>query len=230
VVIVYHPYYEQFAAWTRQVLGRHDHARYSDAAGVPMSAAVPPGLTVSFIPQHGPYGDLTSVLNGADYLAAWDGLHVAFADTLYPRSAPLPLLRDVSQGEVAVLASRYRRTLAGSRGILVTRPGPSPGVPRRVQALVEKPGLAEATELEEAHGPGNLLMLEGRAWLTTRFLDFARDRQHAASGGEPRLALTIGAYAREHPVVAVSGGDDVIDLGAPKSAVPARRSATSLWG
>ena len=27
--IVYHPYYEQFAAWARQVLSRHDHARYA---------------------------------------------------------------------------------------------------------------------------------------------------------------------------------------------------------
>ena len=81
VVIVYHPYYEQFAAWARQVLSRHDHARYSDAAGTPVPAAVPAGLTVSLIPQHGPYGDLTSVLNGADHLAARDGLHVAFATT-----------------------------------------------------------------------------------------------------------------------------------------------------
>lgn len=89
-----------------------------------------------------------------------------------------------------------------------------------MQALVEKPGLAGAMELEEAHGPGNLLMLEGRARLTTRFLEFARGRQHAAPGAEPRLALAIGAYAREHPVVAVPVGGDVIDLGAPEPAAP----------
>ena len=33
VVIVYHPYYEQFAAWARQVLSPRDHARYARAAG-----------------------------------------------------------------------------------------------------------------------------------------------------------------------------------------------------
>lgn len=53
MLIVYHPCYEQFAAWARQVLSRHDHARYCDAAGVPIPAAIPPGLTVSLLPQHG---------------------------------------------------------------------------------------------------------------------------------------------------------------------------------
>ena len=65
VVIVYHPYYEQFAAWARQVLSPRDHARYARAAGTQVPAAVPAGLTVSLIPQDGPYGDLTSVFNGA---------------------------------------------------------------------------------------------------------------------------------------------------------------------
>jgi hypothetical protein len=219
VVIVYHPYYEQFSAWARQVLSRHDHARYSDAAGTGVPTAVPPGLAVSLIPQHGAYGDLTSVLNGADYLAAGDGLHVAFADNLYPGSAPLPQLRDACPGDVAVLASRYRRALAGSRGLLIARPG-SPGEPRRVLALAEKPGLDEAIGLEEAHGPGNLLMLEGRARLTTGFLEFARSRQDAGSGSEPKLALAIGAYAREHRVFAVPCDGEVIDLGTPE--VPPR--------
>ena len=216
VVIVYHPYYEQFAAWARQVLSRHDHARYSDAAGTPVPAAVPAGLTVSLIPQHGPYGDLTSVLNGADHLAARDGLHVAFADNLYPGPSPLPLLRDACQGDVTVLASGYRRALAGSRGILVTRPGLSPGQPRRVLVLAEKPGLADAIDLEETHGPGNLLMLEGRTRLTARFLEFARSRRHGGPGSEPKLALAIGDYAREHPVWAVPRDGEVTDLGAPE--------------
>lgn len=81
VVIVYHPYYEQFAAWVRQVLSQHDHSRYVRAVGVEAPATVRPGLTVSLIPQHSPYGDLTSVLHGADFLGARDGLYVAFATT-----------------------------------------------------------------------------------------------------------------------------------------------------
>lgn len=217
IVIVYHPYYEQFAAWARQVLSQHDHARYAHAARHAVTAAVPPGLAVSFIPQHGPYADLTSVLNGADYLAVRSGLYVAFADNLYRGSSPLPLLRDTSPGHVAVLASRYNPGLAASRGILITSPGSGQAGARRVSAVIEKPGPAQASDLEARHGPGNLLMLEGRARLTASFIQFARARQQAAQppGGEPKLALAIGAYAREHPVLAVPTDSGIIDLGMP---------------
>ena len=212
VVIVYHPYYEQFAAWGRQVLSHHDHARYANAAGTEVPAAIPAGLTITFIPQHGPYGDLTSVLNGADYLAARDGLHVAFADNLYRGPSPLPLLRGTRPDDVAVLASRYQPALAAGHGILVTIPGDGAGPPR-VSALVEKPGPAQARWLEDQHGTGNLLMLEGRARLTAGFIEFARARQPAAPGSEPRLSAALGAYAREHPVVAIPVGCEAIDLG-----------------
>jgi len=141
---------------------------------------------------------------------------VAFADNLYPGPSPLPLLRDACPGDVTVLAGGYRRALAGSRGILVTRPGLSPGQPRRVLVLAEKPGLADAIDLEETHGPGNLLMLEGRARLTARFLEFARSRRHGGPESEPKLALAIGDYAREHPVWAVPRDGEVTDLGAPE--------------
>lgn len=228
VAVVYHPYYEQFAAWAAQVLGRGDHARYASAARMPAPPAVPAGMTVEFIPQHGPYGDITSVLNGTDSLAADGGLYVAFADNLYPGPAPLPQLRDSCPGEVTVLASRYRRALVGSRGVLITRPSPG-GTPRRVLALAEKPGPAEAIALEDAHGTANLLMLEGRARLTGEFIEFARARHDAGPGREPKLALAVSAYAREHPVYAVPREGEVIDLGAPQApprqaSAPATRS------
>lgn len=75
-----------------------------------------------------------------------------------------------------MLASRYRRALASSRGILITRPGPE-DTQRRVLALAEKPSPAEAIALEDAHGTANLLMAEGRARLTGTFMGFARARQ-----------------------------------------------------
>jgi UTP-glucose-1-phosphate uridylyltransferase len=93
VAVVYHPYYEQFAAWARQVLSRHDHARYRDAAGM-VPAAVPAGLTVSLIPQHGPYGDLTSVLNGAG-LPVWA---VAHDGEVIDLGAPEALSRQAPRG------------------------------------------------------------------------------------------------------------------------------------
>jgi hypothetical protein len=88
-----------------------------------------------------------------------------------------------------VLASRCQPELAASRGILITEPREPP----LVQGPVEKPDPAQATELEETFGPENLMMLEGRARITARFLDFAQTRYHAASGNEPKLALAIGA-------------------------------------
>jgi len=227
VAIVYHPYYEQFAAWGRQVLSPGGHVRYSREAGLDVPAAVPPGVSVSLIPQRGPYGDLTSVFNGADCLAARESLYIAFADNLYPGASPLELLRDAAGGDVAVLASTYRRALAPIRGILITRPA-ADGEPREVKTLVEKPDPAQARALEDKHGTGSLLMLEGRARLTAQFIRFARDHQHAAPGGEPKLTLALGAYAREHRVVAVPADAEVIDLGVPAAPAPREHSGLSV--
>jgi len=71
-------------------------------------------------------------------------------------------------------------------------------------------------------------MLEGRARLTAPFIRFARDHQHAAPQGEPKLALTLGAYAREHQVVAVPTEADVIDLGVPEVPAPREHSGPSV--
>lgn len=119
VAIVYHPYYEQFAAWSRQVLSPGGHACYSRQAGLDVPAAVPPGVSVTLIPQRGPYGDLTSVFNGADYLAARESLYVAFADNLYPGASPLESLRDAADGNVAVPADADAIDLGESGGISV---------------------------------------------------------------------------------------------------------------
>jgi UTP-glucose-1-phosphate uridylyltransferase len=226
VAVVYHPYYKQFAAWAAQVLGRGDHARYADAAAIPVPPPVPEGMTVEFIPQHGPYGDITSVLNGADNLAAESCLYVAFADCLYPGARPLELLRDTADNDATVLASAYRRELAPTRGILITSPAPD-GEPQQVRSLVEKPDPAQARALEDMHGTTNLLMLEGRARLTAPFIQFARDRLHTAPGNEPKLALALSAFAREHQVVAVPTKADVIDLGSPP--VPAALDRSRCW-
>jgi len=54
VVVVYHPYYEQFAAWARQMLSEHGQARYTHLTGRDAGAVLPLGLAVSFVPQRGP--------------------------------------------------------------------------------------------------------------------------------------------------------------------------------
>ena len=68
VVIVYHPYYEAFAAWARPDSAPQGQDSYHQAARIPTPGR--PGSPSRLVPQHGPYADITSVHNGADYLAA----------------------------------------------------------------------------------------------------------------------------------------------------------------
>jgi hypothetical protein len=64
--------------------------------------------TVSFITQHGPYADITSVLNGVGYLASHEDLYVAFADNLYRGDNPLLALQAVPPRCPGVLARAYQ--------------------------------------------------------------------------------------------------------------------------
>jgi UTP-glucose-1-phosphate uridylyltransferase len=210
VVVVYHPYYESFVAWARQALSQHGQARYTHLTGHRSGAAPPTGLRVSFVPQRGPYADLTSVVNGADHLGAPARLYVAFADNLYRGPNPLLALHNAPPGQVAVLASRYQSELAASHGVITTtgRPGQ-----RLMTSLAEKPGPALARALERRYGRGNLCLLEGRAAFTPAFTEFARARL-TVPGTEPKLSLAVAAYAASHPVHVVETRADVTDLGA----------------
>jgi len=89
-VIVCHLYYKAFTTWARTALSPDGHDSYQRAARLPAMASPTDGLTISFITQHGPYADITSVLNGASYLASPEDLHVAFADNI--NRGPNPLL------------------------------------------------------------------------------------------------------------------------------------------
>ena len=210
VVVVYHPYYEQFAAWARQILSEHGQARYARLTGQHAGPVLPPGQAITFVPQRGPYADLTSVINGADHLGWPNNLYVAFADNLYQGISPLLALSATPPGQVIVLARPYQPELAGSHGV-ITATGP-PGR-RLLASLTEKPGPARAQELERHHGRRNLFLLEGRARLTAAFTDSTRDRT-TAFGREPKLSLAIAAWARTYPVRIVETTAGVIDLGA----------------
>jgi UTP-glucose-1-phosphate uridylyltransferase len=212
IVIVYHPYYRAFAEWAGQALSLSGETRYRRAAGKPIAeGGITRGRRISFIAQQGRYGDLTSVLNGADHFRVAGDLHVAFADNLYFGPNPLLALRNVPPGQVAVVARPYQPELAAQRGVIATVECDGR---RLVAGLTEKPNLSAARTLEQRHGAGNLLLLEGRARVTADFIRFARTFP-IAPGVEPKLALTIGAYAATHPVVAIETSCEVIDLGAP---------------
>lgn len=221
VVVVHHPYYSAFAAWARQALSPHGQARYLRAASQPLTRHHDPidALTVDFIAQHGPYGNLTSLLNAADHFAAStpthhtpDQTYLAFADNLYPGRNPLLALRAAPTTAVAVLARPYRTDLAAQRGVIITTPDGT-----RMAGLVEKPDPTTARRLEQHHGPDTLWLVEGRARLNRGFLDFARSHTDPP-GTEPNVPAMISAYSRAHPVMVVPVGDAVIDLGSPEAA------------
>ncbi|HZR49223.1 MAG TPA: sugar phosphate nucleotidyltransferase [Streptosporangiaceae bacterium] len=209
VVIVCHPYYDAFTAWARTALSKDSQDRYARAARLRPGPGRAGEVTVSFITQHGPYADLTSVLNGADHLAAGD-LYVAFADNLYPGDSPLHALSRAPAGHPAVLGRTYQRELAASHGVIaaVRHDGEL-----HVRELIEKPGLAAAIELEQRYGAAQLRLLEGRARLTAGFVSYARGYR-APPGTEPKLALALAAYARHCPVSIITTASQVIDLGA----------------
>jgi UTP-glucose-1-phosphate uridylyltransferase len=209
VVIVSHPYYDAFTSWARTALSQRGHDTYARTARLPGAASPAARLPVTFISQRGPYADLTSVLNGADHLAAPGDLYVAFADNLYPGGNPLLTLRAVPPGHPAVLARAYQPELAASRGVIAAV---RHGGQLLMHDLAEKPSPTVARSLEQRYGAGNLLLLEGRARLTAGFLRFARSYQPPA-GTEPKLALALAAYARTHSVVVAATTSHVIDLG-----------------
>ncbi|HEY3733563.1 MAG TPA: sugar phosphate nucleotidyltransferase [Streptosporangiaceae bacterium] len=213
VAIVCHPYYDTFTTWARSALSQDGQDRYARAALLRPGPSPAGGLTVSFITQHGQYADLTSVLNGADHLAAAGDLYVAFADNLYPGSSPLTALRHAPDGNPAVLGRAYQRELAASYGVIAVVRHHGEFL---VRELIEKPCLAAATGLERRYGTRQLRLLEGRARLSAEFVAFARGYR-APIGTEPRLTLALAAYARHRPVSVITTTSQVIDLGARRA-------------
>jgi UTP-glucose-1-phosphate uridylyltransferase len=214
VVIVCHPYYNAFTTWARTALSPDGHDSYQRAARLPAMASPTDGLTISFISQHGPYADITSVLNGASYLASPEDLHVAFADNIYRGPNPLLALQAAPPNCPAVLARAYQPELAASRGVIATR---SQDGQLLMIDLTEKPAPHAARALERRYGTANLRLLEGRARLTAGFISFARSHRVPA-GTEPKLALALAAYARTHPVFVTNTSAQVIDLGTRQAA------------
>jgi UTP-glucose-1-phosphate uridylyltransferase len=207
-VIIYHPYYEEFAAWARTALSRDGQDRYRRASGTAGETRAA-DLNITLIPQNCAYADLTSVLNGADHLGQDGSLYVAFADNLYRGTNPLLDLRATPPGSVAVLARAYQREQAASRGVITVVPQHGQLV---MAGLAEKPDPLVAQALEQRHGIASLMMLEGRARITPGFIRFARSYQ-APAGTEPKLALAIAAYARTRTVIVTPTTSEVIDLG-----------------
>jgi UTP-glucose-1-phosphate uridylyltransferase len=218
VVVVYHPFYEPFIAWAKITLGHDGQAAYRRAADLPHTELpLHDQLDLRFIPQQGRYADVTSVLNGADHLRAGDDLFVAFADNLYPYDNTSLALTAIPTGHTAVLVRPYDPADAGHRGVVISRHLDEELV---VADLVEKPSRDRARELEDRYSESNLWLLEGRARLSSKFVDQLRGAR-MTPGDEPKLSLAIRRYADREPVRLVVTHSTVTDLG--KSAADTAR-------
>ena len=213
---VYHPYYEPFIGWIRHLLSggiaQYDAAVHRLGSDRWIPAFSLDGVHVEFIPQDGPYADLSSVLNGAGLVSS-ERFLVVFADNLYIDANPLNALWNGESAHPKVLVRRFCPTEVERRGVIVA-PWERDG--RRVLEVVEKPTPRAALALARQWGEDNLFMVEGRFLLTRDFVANVVPNSCRAVG-EPKLSLAIGDYAREHPVEVVVTTSRVTDLAAQHS-------------
>jgi len=209
-VLVYHRYYEPFIAWIRQVLRPGGRATYRALAGLPPAPAQAyEGLRLCFVRQHGPYADITSVLNGAAHLPAGP-LYTVFADNLYPADNALALLRDAPTDEAAVLARPFDPEHAAHRGVIVTTRSSRYD---RMAAMVEKPDHGQVADLLTRFGPDRLRLLEGRFRIPADLLTVLRCTPRRPAPWEPRLSVELATYGRSRPVHVITTDSPAIDLG-----------------
>ncbi|MFE3601337.1 sugar phosphate nucleotidyltransferase [Streptomyces sp. NPDC059142] len=210
-VVVHHPYYAPLITWVRQAFAPGALARYQEVARQPVGPRPPAEMIrVDFIPQHGPYSDITSALNGSEHLGTAD-ICLVYSDNVDPTHGALSALAAASTpGTPAVLAAPFDLRAASSHGVIVCS---GTGPVRTMTALVEKPGPARAAQLAREHGPDALRLLQGRLRLTPDLLHHltAAARRTAA---EPKLSLALAAYARRRRVDVVTNAEHPLtDLG-----------------
>ncbi|MEU6467479.1 sugar phosphate nucleotidyltransferase [Streptomyces sp. NPDC046976] len=213
-VVVHHPYYTPVIDWTRQTLAPGALTRYQQLAQQPVSPDPLTGLRVDFIAQRGRYADITSALNGSQYLRSGH-VGLVFCDNVDPEhTAVSELVGAATPGTPAVLAGAFDVRSAPSHGVIIcTGTGPV----RTMAGLVEKPDPAHAVELAAAYGPDNLGLLLGRVSLTPGILRYMAATARRART-EPRLSIALAAYAQHHRVDVITTSTRMVDLGAPAPA------------
>lgn len=214
VVVVHHPYYNPLIEWARHVLDPDAQSQYDDFIREPNDRPALPA--VEFVAQHGPYADITSVLNGAEHLGTDSDLLLAFADNVDTTHEALSELVGNTSGEPAVLAAPFSRSAASSHGVIVCDPA------GHMVTLVEKPGPDAVAELLRNHGRDSLRLLLGRARLTGDFVRFLATAP-ANPETEPKLSLALASYARTRPIKVITTTSTMIDLGAPGPTSRSRR-------
>ncbi|MFF2331418.1 MULTISPECIES: NTP transferase domain-containing protein [unclassified Streptomyces] len=208
IVVVHHPYYNPLIQWARHVLNPGAQSQYDDLVREPNERIALP--TVEFVAQHGPYADITSVLNGAEHLGTDSDLLLAFADNVDTTHEALSELASTTSGKPApaVLAAPFSRSAASSHGVIICDPA------GHMVTLVEKPGPDAVIALLHDHGRDSLRLLLGRARLTGDLVRFLATTP-ANPETEPKLSLALASYAQTRPIEVITTTSTMIDLGAP---------------
>lgn len=130
-VVVHHPYYIGLADWASQVFGPGGTARYRQLAKQAAGQQQPLGLRVNFVPQRGRYADVTSALNGSEYLRTGT-IGLVFSDNVdTTHQAMAELVAATDPAMPAVLTSPSTST-APPATVSSSAPAPAPCAPWQV--------------------------------------------------------------------------------------------------
>lgn len=212
IYYVYHPYYESFIQWVQKcIVDGHigNYAAHLRSVGKDVSHNFEQlKHKIRFIPEHGTYSDISSLLSCRDALSS-DSFYLLFGDNLYPKYQYVRDIKNTSSGGVSILGSVYDEAVASKKGILITELHKGE---RRLVDLVEKPGSTLAKELAKKHGADSLFFLEGRFKLNHDFINSINIHQ-CLHNGEPKLAYALRNYAKTQSVKVHVCQEPVIDIG-----------------
>lgn len=198
ILYVYNPYYTGFIEWFRKVL-ESEAQDYKIAVErinkpTPLNLIDTKELEIKFIPETGPYSDMSSIFSCINLIDA-DNFILAFADNISVNSSvnPTQLLLENDAGANVALGSALDLNCVEKMGVIIT--DISKSTPR-ITAIHEKPNI-KAAETITANADSNedFFMLEGRFKLSRRFVE-SISLDASIIGDEPKLSKAIHEYSQ----------------------------------
>jgi UTP-glucose-1-phosphate uridylyltransferase len=212
IYFVYHPYYEPFIAWVRHLLAEGGRSKYDAVLGglgksIPSSASLE-GMNIQFIPESGPYCDVSSLFSCMELLRS-SSFYLAFSDMLYLQGHSMTGLLNIQGEAPIIMTTPFDIKKIARQGLIVARKVEED---HEVVDIVEKPEREVALQLVRQWGEENLFMLEGRFKLTKDFLD-SISFESCVAGAEPKLSYALRNYARSNAVKLMLSDDVLTDVG-----------------
>lgn len=212
IYFVYHPYYEPFITWIRHLLVEGGGSKYDavlSSLGKNLPSPVPlEGMNIQFIPESGPYCDISSLFSCMELLRS-SSFYLAFSDMLYLRGHSMAGLLNMQGEAPVIMTTPFDIKKIAHQGLIVAR---KVGEDHEVVDIVEKPERDVALQLARQWGEENLFMLEGRFRLTKDFLD-SISFESCVAGAEPKLSYALRNYARFNAVKLMRSDDVLTDVG-----------------